>query len=414
MKPLSLLSSLLLPICFSGCADMTAPDQGRILEETDMAAPAEVWAEAKSADAASAGSAIPRSNLALQNFAPDLKAASVSAVEEGTDNRFEAQPGRKVSYAVTLAMSVDDLAGTLRKIEAMVRESGGYVQESNDNGGVLRIPIAKAEALLAKIEACGSVNSRSIVSSDATAQIVDAEIRLENLRKMRTRLLALLEKAGKVEDALKVERELNRVVTDIERFESQLAWMNNLVDYVTLTLRLNQTRPVVFVPRLPIPWMGALGSGEEELPRPNGCAELPFELEIPGGLAVIASVRTNEFRQLWAASADDCVLRLTRRPGLEGADLDFWRQLARRSLSDVNRFTELKEEAVTLPDGTEAATFEAKRGSDGYWLCLMYPRNFCCFIPGDREVCLIEFWGPASAFGERLEAVKAAVQSFEF
>ena len=307
MKPTLLVSSLLLPLCFAGCTGTNTLNQDKIV------------AESACADAAFSSGAIP---------------APAPAPEAAT-------------------MSVDSLAETLRKIEAMVKESGGYVQESNDHGGVLRIPVAKAEELLSKIEACGSVNSRSIVGTDVTAQVVDVEIRLENLRKMRTRLLALLEKAEKVEDALKVEQELNRVVTDIERYEAQLAGLNNRIDYVTLTLRLNQARPVVFVPQLPVPWMGELGSGEQRLPRPNGCSKLPFELEIPAGFAVLASVPAGDYRQLWAVSADDCVLRLTRRPGLEGADLDFWRMLARRSLADVNRFTDLKEEAVTLPDGTE-------------------------------------------------------------
>ena len=401
MKSTLLFSSLLLPFCFAGCAGTNTLNQ-------DMAV-----AEAACADAAFGSGAFPA--LAADTAGYMRNAIPVAKAARGVvANRFEAQPGRKVSYTVTLAMSVDDLAGTLRKIEAMVKESGGYVQESNDHGGVLRIPVAKAEELLSKIEACGSVNSRSIVGSDVTAQVVDVEIRLENLRKMRTRLLALLEKAEKVEDALKVEQELNRVVTDIERYEAQLAGLNNRIDYVTLTLRLNQTQPIVFVPQLPVPWMGELGDGGSGLPRPNGCAELPFGLEIPDGFAVLSSTRKDDFRQLWAVSADDCVLRLTRRPGLEGANLDFWRVLARRSLADVNRFTDLKEEAVTLPDGTEAVMFEAKRSSNGYWLCLMYPQNSCCFIPGDREVCLIEFWGPAKSFGERLEAVKTATQSFDF
>lgn len=391
MKPTLLVSSLLLPFCFAGCAGTNTLNQDKIVAETACT------------DAAFAGGALPAP-------APAPEAAKR---EGGVANRFEAQPGRKVSYTVTLAMSVDDLAGTLRKIEAMVKESGGYVQESNDHGGVLRIPVAKAEELLAKIESCGSVNSRSIVGSDVTEQVVDVEIRLENLRKMRTRLLALLEKAEKVEDALKVEQELNRVVTDIERYEAQLAGLNNRIDFVTLTLLLNQSQPIVFVPQLPVPWMGELGNGGEVLPL-NGCSKLPFELEIPAGFAVLASVPMGDYRQLWAVSADDCVLRLTRRPGLEGADLDFWRMLARRSLTDVNRFSELEEESVTLPDGTEAVMFKAKRSSDGYWLCLMYPQNSCCFIPGDREVCLIEFWGPAKPFGERLEAVKAAARSFDF
>lgn len=65
-------------------------------------------------------------------------------------------------------------------------------------------------------------------------------------------------------------------------------------------------------------------------------------------------------------------------------------------------------------NGTEAVTFLGERSSDGYWLCLALPRNSFCFIPGEREACMIEFRGPRKAFDKHLGAVKAAVQTFDF
>ena len=117
MKSTLLFSSLLLPFCFAGCAGTNTLNQDMAVAEAAIPAPAAVMVD-------------------HLNVVPAAKAARGVVA-----NRFEAQPGRKVSYTVTLAMSVDDLAGTLRKIEAMVKESGGYVQESNDHGGVLRIPV---------------------------------------------------------------------------------------------------------------------------------------------------------------------------------------------------------------------------------------------------------------------------------
>ena len=140
-------------------------------------------------------------------------------------------------YTAELSLQVDNLPDVLRKAEELVKAAGGYVQESGDNGGILRIPVEKADEVLRKIEAFGTVGSRRIVGTDVTDTVVDAEIRLNNLKTLRTRLLALLEKSDKVEDTLKIEQELNRVVTEIERYEGRLALLNNRISYVTLTRR---------------------------------------------------------------------------------------------------------------------------------------------------------------------------------
>lgn len=260
MKIVPAVSLFFLPLLIAGC---TAVEYGM---NDSMPPPSAVVETAADTD-----------GWAAADSAPAAPAAGYSgSLPEG--NRFEQQKGRRMTYTAELSLQVDNLPDVLRKAEELVKAAGGYVQESGDNGGILRIPVEKADEVLRKIEAFGTVGSRRIVGTDVTDTVVDAEIRLNNLKTLRTRLLALLEKSDKVEDTLKIEQELNRVVTEIERYEGRLALLNNRISYVTLTLRLNQSAPVVFVPKLPVPWVASVGE-TGKLPSPNGRKNMPFDLD---------------------------------------------------------------------------------------------------------------------------------------
>ena len=394
MKIVPAVSLFFLPLLIASC---TAVEYGM---NDSMPPPSAVVETAADAD-----------GWAAADSAPAAPAAGYSgSLPEG--NRFEQQKGRRMTYTAELSLQVDNLPDVLRKAEELVKAAGGYVQESGDNGGILRIPVEKADEVLRKIEAFGTVGSRRIVGTDVTDTVVDAEIRLNNLKTLRTRLLALLEKSDKVEDTLKIEQELNRVVTEIERYEGRLALLNNRISYVTLTLRLNQSAPVVFVPKLPVPWVASVGE-TGKLPSPNGRKNMPFNLDLPENFAILASSRFGDTEQLYAVTADDCVLRLTRRPNLEGASLEFWRTLARRSLTEVNRYRTASETSVTMDGGDEAACFEGFRGNAGYLLYVVRPRRTFCHIPFGHRVCLIEFWGPEEAYRKHLDAVRKAAMTFE-
>ena len=311
-------------------------------------------------------------------------------------------------YTATLIMNVDNARATFTKASALTVEAGGYVQESHTSGGVLRVPVGKADTVLQQIEQFGTVLHRHVVGTDVTDSYTDTEIRLSNLRNMRERLAALLAKAEKVEDALKIEQEMTRVVTDIERLEGFLARLKNQISFVTLTLTFNQSLPQPTAPKLPVPWVNDVGmTSSRQSVGSDGTTKLPYKLELPKDFAILSgnaysSRYGGTLRQLHAISADDCTLRLSRRNALEGSSFEFWRTLVRRSLLEVNS-VQLKTDETVQINGVDAALFEGVRGHGNSYLLLM--------LMFRDEVYLFEFWGPAAAFDSHLKTIRSSYNS---
>jgi hypothetical protein len=65
------------------------------------------------------------------------------------------------------------------------------------------------------------VVEESVSSQDVTEEFVDLESSLRNLRATEARLLALLERAQKVEEVITVQRELTNVRGQIEKIEGR-------------------------------------------------------------------------------------------------------------------------------------------------------------------------------------------------
>jgi hypothetical protein len=117
------------------------------------------------------------------------------------------------------------------------------------------------QGTLEGVSKVGDELHREVNVRDVTEQYADLEIRLKNAEAVRQRLEALLAKAGKVEDALAVERELERITQAIEQMKGRLRLLSELVAFSTITANF-QPRPrdqVGNEVRLPFPWLGELG-----------------------------------------------------------------------------------------------------------------------------------------------------------
>src|SRR5262249_33276670 len=102
---------------------------------------------------------------------------------------------------------------------------------------------------------------RDVNVRDVTEQFADLETRLKNAEAVRQRLEGLLAKAAKVEDALAVERELDRVTLIIEELKGKLRLLSELIAFSTITVNF-QARPQDAVAPdvlLPFDWLGGLG-----------------------------------------------------------------------------------------------------------------------------------------------------------
>ncbi len=79
---------------------------------------------------------------------------------------------------------------------------------------------------------------RSIAAEDVSEEYHDAEVRLQNMKATRKRLEEFLSKAPSINDMLTVERELERVVMDIDRTEGRMRFLREHTAFSTLTIDL--------------------------------------------------------------------------------------------------------------------------------------------------------------------------------
>lgn len=152
----------------------------------------------------------------------------------------------------------------------VAEELGGHLAGRTDDSVTIKVPSASFRDALGKIEAIGGVTSRSVKADDVSEEFHDLEVRLTNLRATRQRLQEFMAKANTVSDMLTVERELERVASEIDRITGRLEFLRSraAMSVITVGLRAkpkaspivkNETTAPAKAPNLPIPWVHDVG-----------------------------------------------------------------------------------------------------------------------------------------------------------
>ncbi len=123
---------------------------------------------------------------------------------------------------------------------AFATDHGGWVESIADEHVVLRLPDAQLDAALDDLARLGEVASRRVQAQEVGDAHRDLRVRIDSLRRTRERYLALLDKAQSVADATAVERELERVTSELERLEATLAAMEKKIVYSSLSLEFSR------------------------------------------------------------------------------------------------------------------------------------------------------------------------------
>lgn len=172
--------------------------------------------------------------------------------------------GPLLIYKATLHMAVFETKKSLDEVEKLAKDVGGYLVRREDQSITVRVPSKKFDGAVDRISKLGDMLHRNVSVDDVTEQFHDMQIRLRNLEVVRNRLEELLKKAANVTEAITVERELERVTTEIERLKGRLKLLSELIMFSTITVNF-QPRPTDHVEsqvRLPFPWLDSLGLGE--------------------------------------------------------------------------------------------------------------------------------------------------------
>ncbi len=167
------------------------------------------------------------------------------------DKSFSDSPsGPMIIRTVHLALVTNSFEAARTRIESIVQESKGYIDQLSIRSepksprglsAVLRIPDGKLASSLNELRKLGQPKEESQNSADVTGQYVDLVARLSNARNTEQRLLTLLrDRTGNLKDVVAAEGEIARVRESIERMEAERKNFDNKVQYATIQVELSE------------------------------------------------------------------------------------------------------------------------------------------------------------------------------
>ena len=156
----------------------------------------------------------------------------------------------KMIYNGYIEMQTQDFDAAASGIEALVRELGGYFQQSSvSNRGsssyrygsyTIRIPAAQFETFFQRAGQLCHVTYTNTTADDVSESYYDTEARLETARIKLERLQQLLAKATSMEDIITIESAISETEWDIENLSGTLRHYDALVDYATVNVELSE------------------------------------------------------------------------------------------------------------------------------------------------------------------------------
>ncbi|MEM7260764.1 MAG: DUF4349 domain-containing protein [Planctomycetota bacterium] len=143
-----------------------------------------------------------------------------------------------------------------------VQARGGYLVEQDDRRVTCRVPADRFDETIASVRGFGQVVREHVTAQDVSREFMDLDIRIENAERSRTRLLALLERAEKVEDILRIEEQLRRLTEEIERMKGSLRYMSERIAFSLISVefrvpKVRRDRAVARPSRFP--WVRQVG-----------------------------------------------------------------------------------------------------------------------------------------------------------
>ena len=149
---------------------------------------------------------------------------------------------RLIAYTVYLTLSVKNAETAKTALVEQIKNNDGFIVKESEEYITSRIPAEKMDEYVKYARTLGRIENESKTGTDITDQYRDNVIRLDNLKNVRTRYLTLLEKAVSVSDILSIEKELERVNTEIELLEGKIKWAEQSAAFSSVTVRFKERK----------------------------------------------------------------------------------------------------------------------------------------------------------------------------
>ena len=187
--------------------------------------------------------------------------AETAPMENASTSKADVTTNRKLIRTVSMDVETEEFDVMIVNVEARVDELGGYIENAYTYNGsayhgspnryaqmTVRVPDNQLEVFVEQVAGFSNVVSKTTSTEDITLEYVDTEGLKEMYIAEETSLLALLEKAESVEDITYLTARLSEVRYNIESLESRLLKYDDLVEYATIHLNIEEVEvytPVV-------------------------------------------------------------------------------------------------------------------------------------------------------------------------
>ena len=176
----------------------------------------------------------------------DSKSSADSADLTGSTALAGLPKERMVIKSASLSVNVRNVSTAYARAVQLAEYSGGYIQtstQSQEDGEqayvTIRVPPHGFLPLIASLEGLGVTSSKTISGEDVTQEYYDLDGELQNQNEVRSRLFQLLKQAVKVQDAIDVETELERIGANINRIKGRMKYLETMTGMSTITLTLS-------------------------------------------------------------------------------------------------------------------------------------------------------------------------------
>jgi len=155
---------------------------------------------------------------------------------------------RMVVRSSNLSIKVKDVEGSIKEIDSLAGQHGGFLVNSNlnkydskSNGTIqVRIDSSKLDSFLESVKGLGvKVVSENVSGRDITDQFTDLEERLRIVTKTKTKFEGIFDQATKVQEMLNVQREILNIQRQIDSIKGQIKYMEKTSSLSMVSIHLS-------------------------------------------------------------------------------------------------------------------------------------------------------------------------------
>ena len=173
-------------------------------------------------------------------------------VDASSSNTSSVKDSRKIIERIEYSVQTKTFDKLVSTLESKAVSCGGYVESSDVSGNayddsdsryatyVFRIPSDKVVDFTTYLSDNSTVTNKSVNTEDVTLEYVDIESRIKALKTEKESLEALLKNASSTSEIIEIRDMLTEVIYEIESYESRLRTFDNLIDFTTITIHVDE------------------------------------------------------------------------------------------------------------------------------------------------------------------------------